>query len=61
MYLQVTKPWFKPYYATGKSCNLHEQEKNMTIFIPSMQEKFEKNSKDDIQGNAQGLLYLITA
>jgi hypothetical protein len=26
-----------------------------------MQQKFAKNGKDDIQGNAQGLLYLITA
>jgi len=26
-----------------------------------MQEKFAKNSKDGFQGNAQGLLYLITA
>ena len=31
------------------------------IFIPSMQEKFAKNSDDDIKGNAEGLLYLTTA
>jgi hypothetical protein len=31
------------------------------IFITSMQKKFAQNNKDDIQGNAQGLLYLIAA
>jgi len=26
MDFQMTKPWFKLYYTTGKSCNLREQE-----------------------------------